>query len=194
MKMEVTFYVGGKTWKETYEVNDRESARITAKQRNPTAKIIGMNPVAEKMKNIDHAEQKVNIRHTSGNAGGFLNSSYSPSSGSGAGVIIIGGLILLAFFAEWILMVGGGAGATWLAENITGLNIKEYGKKSNEDTTDSENKKAIIILASAIIFGGIGFVSGHNFKKDLNEESISIYPQNSYSQIANLPSLIETKL
>ena len=45
MKMEVTFYVGGKTFKETYEVNDRESARRTGEQRNPTAKIIAMNPV-----------------------------------------------------------------------------------------------------------------------------------------------------
>ena len=45
MKMEVTFYVGGKTWKETYEVNDRESAKRTAEQRNPTAKVIAMNVV-----------------------------------------------------------------------------------------------------------------------------------------------------
>ncbi len=45
MKMEVTFWVGGKTWKETYEVNDRDSAKRTAESRNPTAKIIGMNPV-----------------------------------------------------------------------------------------------------------------------------------------------------
>ena len=45
MKMEVKFYVGGKTWKETYEVNDRESAKRTAEQRNPTAKVIAMNVV-----------------------------------------------------------------------------------------------------------------------------------------------------
>ena len=45
MKMEVTFYLGGKTWKETYEVNDHESARRTAESRNPTAKVIAMNPM-----------------------------------------------------------------------------------------------------------------------------------------------------
>ena len=45
MKMEVTFYVGGKTWKETYEVNNRQDAKRTAESRNPTAKIIALNPV-----------------------------------------------------------------------------------------------------------------------------------------------------
>ena len=44
--MQVTFYVaGGKMFKETYEVKDRESARRTGEQRNPTCKIIAMNPV-----------------------------------------------------------------------------------------------------------------------------------------------------
>ncbi len=45
MKIGVTFYVGGKTWKKTYEVNDRKSAKRTVESRNPTAKIIVMNPV-----------------------------------------------------------------------------------------------------------------------------------------------------
>ncbi len=40
MKVEVTFYVGGKTWKETYEVNNRQDAKRTAESRKPTAKLL----------------------------------------------------------------------------------------------------------------------------------------------------------
>ena len=45
MKVEVTFYVGGKTWKETYVVNDLQAARRTAESRTPTAKVVALNPV-----------------------------------------------------------------------------------------------------------------------------------------------------
>ena len=45
MKVQVTFFNGGRTWKETYEVNNLEAAKITAKSRNPTSKVIAMNPI-----------------------------------------------------------------------------------------------------------------------------------------------------
>ena len=44
MKVEVTFYVGGKTWKETYVVSNLQDAKRTADSRNPTAKMTAMNP------------------------------------------------------------------------------------------------------------------------------------------------------
>ena len=45
MKVEVTFYVGGKTWKETYVVSILQDAKRTAESRNPTAKVVALNPV-----------------------------------------------------------------------------------------------------------------------------------------------------
>ena len=45
MKVEVTVYVGGKTWKETYVVSNLQDAKRTAESRNPTAKVVALNPV-----------------------------------------------------------------------------------------------------------------------------------------------------
>ena len=45
MKVEVTFYVGGRTWIETYVVNALQAARRTGEPRNPTTKIVALNPV-----------------------------------------------------------------------------------------------------------------------------------------------------
>ena len=45
MKVQVSFFVGGKSWKETYMVSNLQDAKRTAEQRNPTAKVVAMNPV-----------------------------------------------------------------------------------------------------------------------------------------------------
>ena len=44
MKIEVTFFVGGQTFKETYVVSNLQDAKRTAELRNPNAKIVAMNP------------------------------------------------------------------------------------------------------------------------------------------------------
>ncbi len=45
MKIEVTFFVSGKSFKETYVVSNFQDAKMTAESKNPTAKIVAMNPV-----------------------------------------------------------------------------------------------------------------------------------------------------
>ncbi len=45
MKVQVVFWIGGQTFKETYVVSNLQDAKKTAEQRNPTAKIVAMNPV-----------------------------------------------------------------------------------------------------------------------------------------------------
>ena len=45
MKFEVTLYQDGQTFKEVVVVSKFEDARETALERNPTAKVIAMNPV-----------------------------------------------------------------------------------------------------------------------------------------------------
>jgi hypothetical protein len=43
MKYKVTMYQGGKTFIEEVYANDAKSAKETAKVRNPTCKVIGVN-------------------------------------------------------------------------------------------------------------------------------------------------------
>lgn len=45
MKIEVTLYVGGRTFKETVEATSYESAREVALARNPNAKIVSVTAV-----------------------------------------------------------------------------------------------------------------------------------------------------
>ncbi len=45
MKVEVTLYQAGKTFKDTVVVSKFEDAKKTALARNPTAKVIAQNPV-----------------------------------------------------------------------------------------------------------------------------------------------------
>ena len=45
MKVRVTLYVGGTTFEEVAHVAKLEEAKKTALARNPTAKIVAMNPI-----------------------------------------------------------------------------------------------------------------------------------------------------
>ena len=45
MKVQVTFFVSGQKFKETYVVSNLEDAKRTAALRQPTAKAIAYNPV-----------------------------------------------------------------------------------------------------------------------------------------------------
>ena len=45
MKVEVTLYQGGQTFKDTVVVSKFEDAKKTALARNPTAKVIAQNPI-----------------------------------------------------------------------------------------------------------------------------------------------------
>ena len=44
MIWDVKLYVGGKVFIESVHAVNREDALLTAKNRNPTAKVIGVNP------------------------------------------------------------------------------------------------------------------------------------------------------
>ena len=45
MKWEVTLYVGGTVFKEEVRAVNMQDAKKTALARNPTARIIGVNPI-----------------------------------------------------------------------------------------------------------------------------------------------------
>ena len=107
-------------------------------------------------------QQIVNLRQVSRNSS---STSGDSSSGSVGGTVAVIGLIaavwLAMSFTPWILMGLGGAFGTWVGEKVTGQSIEEY----NERDDDLGHSKAAIVLALALVLGGIGFVKGDQIKK-----------------------------
>ena len=46
MKVELTYFQGGKTWKEIVHANNVQDAKKIGEARNPSIKIVAANPVA----------------------------------------------------------------------------------------------------------------------------------------------------
>ena len=107
-------------------------------------------------------QQIANLHQVSRNSS---SSSGDSSSGSVGGTVALIGLIAVGWafmsFTPWILMGLGGAFGTWVGEQVTGQSIEEY----NEREDDLGHSKAAIVLALALVLGGIGFVKGDQIKK-----------------------------
>jgi hypothetical protein len=99
------------------------------------------------------------------------NKSSGSSDIDGGGLIGLIGLAAAAWafvsFTPWILMILGGASATWIGEKITGQSVEEY----NEREDDKGHGKAAIVLVLALIAGGFGFVKGDEIKKGFDAPS-----------------------
>lgn len=94
------------------------------------------------------------------------NSSSSSSSnddgnGGVALVALLGGAWLFYMFTPWILMLLGGAAATWIGEKVTGQTIEEY----NEREDGKGHKRIAFVLILTLLAGGVGFVKGEEIKK-----------------------------
>lgn len=129
---------------------------------------------------INFAEAKTNVARREGvpeNNVQYLREikkekSSSSSSGSsfdigdvgnaGGLVILLGGLWLLISFMPWVLMLVGGTAGAWVSEKVSGQSL--------EDLTENEGstKKIAFILATSVILGGVGFVQGTQWQKELN--------------------------
>ena len=122
----------------------------------------------EQLINVYGAESVVNLREIrEGSGGGGLD--FSGGSGGTWLVGLLGGGALLLYFTPWVLMTAYGAGATWLTQKIVGLNISDFAD-NDDDATEDEIKKGAAILIAAIFFGGVGFIHGTVWNKDLNKE------------------------
>jgi len=126
-----------------------------------------INGAKEQLQNVYGAEQIINLREIRENSSG---SSLDFSGGSGGIWLmgLLGGSALLLYFTPLILMTAYGAGATWLTQKIVGLNISDFA--DNDDATEDEVKRGAAILIAAIVFGGVGFIHGTVWNKDLNKE------------------------
>lgn len=99
------------------------------------------------------------------------SSSGDSDSSSVGGAVALIGLVAAGWafmsFTPWILMGLGGAAGTWIGEKVTGQSIEEY----NERDDDLGHSKAVIVLALALILGGLGFVKGDELKKGFDAPS-----------------------
>lgn len=79
-------------------------------------------------------------------------------------------------FTPWILMVLGGAAASWIGEKVTNQSLEEYTERKD----DKGHTKAAIVLALAILAGGFGFVQGTEIKKGFDAPSTpaQVQPKN----------------
>jgi hypothetical protein len=108
-----------------------------------------------------------NLRQVRGDGGGE-NGVSMPSGGRTwlVGLFVGGGLLL--YLTPWVLMTVYGAVGTWVSQKITGVEVSDFA--DNDDPSDDELKKGVIVLASAFILGGAGFIHGTVWNKDLNKE------------------------
>lgn len=111
----------------------------------------------EQLQNIYGAEQIINLREVHSP----METVGSAVSMSGGVVIagIIAALMALVLLTPWILMTIYGGGATWISQKMMKITLS--------DAADESNTKAVsIILAAAIVAGGIGFVQGNGLVKE----------------------------
>jgi hypothetical protein len=115
-----------------------------------------------------NVQQITNLHQVSNNSSS--SSSGSDSSSVGGTVALIG-LIAVGWvfvsFTPWILMGLGGAAGTWIGEKVTGQSIEDY----NERDDDFGHGKVGIVLALALVLGGLGFVKGDELKKGFDAPS-----------------------
>lgn len=119
----------------------------------------------DQLKNIYGAEQIINLREV---RGGNSSGISTPSSGGVWLVGILGAGALLMYFTPWVLMSLYGAIGTWTSQKILGITVSDFA--DNDNPTDDEVKRGMIVLASALILGGAGFIQGTIWNAELNKE------------------------
>jgi hypothetical protein len=104
-------------------------------------------------------QQIYNLRQVSSDSSsGFTSSSGGSTSGSIALVGLVAAGWAFITFTPWILMFGGGIASTWIIQKLLRTDL--------ESASDSGNNGAVaLILGTAILFGGVGFVQGEFIRK-----------------------------
>ena len=134
----------------------------------------------EQLKSIYGAQQIINLREIRSSSSISSTSDVEWHLGHTILAAVIGGAVLLAFAGEWVGMILGGAGGTWIGQKLTGQTIDEY--NSSVNTTEEQHKKAAYLLAIALVSGGLGFALGSNIKASINDSSAGSQSSNSCEQ------------
>lgn len=118
---------------------------------------------------IQHIYDPITIRNLHQVSRGGESSGISAPSGGGVwlvGLLGTGGLLL--YFTPWVLMTLYGGIGTWLSQKVVGTTISDF--TDNDNPTDDDTKRGMIILVAAILFGGAGFIHGTVWNAELNKE------------------------
>jgi hypothetical protein len=117
---------------------------------------------------IKHIYQPISIRNLRQVRGGSAGSNSSIPSSTWIWLMgLFGGAAVFLYLTPWVLMTIYGGFATWVGEQLTDQSVQEYTDTPNDETTEGQHKKALIVLSAALLFGGIGFVQGTSLHKDL---------------------------
>lgn len=101
MKWEVKLYQGGSVFTEEVYANDYQDAKRTAQARNPTVKIVGVNPIVGERSSWDDDDDD----DYSSNQSSSSSSSYSASDSMGM-VLLLGALLLIgAIVTYWYIVL-----------------------------------------------------------------------------------------
>ena len=115
----------------------------------------------DQFKRVYGATEVTNCYEVKGNSSSGGSGSTMDTETAVGAVAVGAGLIALIMFLPWILMAAGGAAGTWIGQKMTGYSIEEFNNTTNH--SEKEMKRAGVILAMALLLGGIGFTTGHNF-------------------------------
>lgn len=85
------------------------------------------------------------------------------------GAVAVGGLFL--YLTPYMLSIAYGAAATYISQKAVGQTLAEYSEIKDED--EKRDKKAGIVVGSAVLFGLIGFIHGTIWHQDLNKTYIN---------------------
>lgn len=125
----------------------------------------------EARQNIEHIYSPYTIRNLHQVSKSSISSSSSDDDSSVTAFVYLVGIAFIlwifASFTPWITMGIGGALGTWISEKITGQSLSEYADRSD----NSGHGKCLIVLATALILGGYGFVKGVDIQKHLESSS-----------------------
>jgi len=102
MKWEVKLYQGGSVFTEEVYANDYQDAKRTAQARNPTVKIVGVNPIVRESSSWDDDDDDDD--DYSSNQSSSSSSSYSASDSMGM-VLLLGALLLIGVIVTYWYIV-----------------------------------------------------------------------------------------
>lgn len=133
---------------------------------------------AKRKQHVAEERERFRIREESLKEGGKLTHfpqqpqkiNYSRSSDSGdfsgtGSLIALMALLWATFtFLPWVLMIAGGVAGAWIGQLVTGQSVDDY--NSNDDPTDGEHIRALILFILALSLGGLGFIQGTLWQRE----------------------------
>jgi len=99
MKWEVKLYQGGSVFTEEVYANDYQDAKRTAQARNPTVKIIGVNPIIGDKTSFNSSDDESSSTESSSSS-----SSFSGSDSMGM-LLLLGALLLIGVIVTYWYIV-----------------------------------------------------------------------------------------